>query len=126
MESWRNVFSFRSCRYGMCGISCFWSRLSKPSVAVSGHRTGGSHFADLLESFFFGCDCRSFFRSGVLVSNSEYNGANFLAKLSYSRESASLLAKPAAVPTIGTEAALDLSRIYLDSNIHLNPEHRLH
>ena len=58
----------------------------------------------------------------MLVSNSEYDGTNFLGDLSYSRLSKSLLAKTAAVPTIGTEAALRS----FDSDVHFNPEHRLH
>jgi len=54
-------------------------------MAVVGDCPGGGDFANLLKSFFFGCSCRSFVRSGVFVSNSEYNGTNFVAELTYSR-----------------------------------------
>jgi len=76
--------SFRPCRDGLCSLSCFRPYVPATSMAIVCCRCSGSNFANLLKSFFFGCSCRSFVRSGVLVSNSEYNGTNFVAELTYS------------------------------------------
>lgn len=62
----RHDVSLRSCRYGMCGLSCVRPRVSITSMAVVGDCTGGGNSASLPGSLFFGCGCRAFVGCGSL------------------------------------------------------------